>query len=959
MKIGNCTFYSALLCISFYLPLSHALSIGSVEIESFLNQPLSFAIPVSQSASERWQAEDVLVSLADADTYHQQGLAYPWALGEITLAVSGGAGEPLLIRGRSKKVVRELLVALLIRVEWPKGSIQKEYTALIDVNGVTNVMPKPVVSPPSEPMQLSVQKGGSEQRVVVQPVSGDVVLAPASDAIERVELLGEQESHVASELDVFPLEERPKAEVEAAFDVPAEGYPNQDPVYLYEVSRGDVLSLLAQRFRGSVDLPLHQYIHSINNENIDQYPEGMEELGVGQIIRIPNPKHVAVAYTHTKRQLMNPGENVSHHRYQVRYGDSLFLIAQAFKPKGESTESFMQRLVADNPSVLLSTQQVLRPRVELRIANASYVEASPVEVLAPAVENEVLAEPSLLAAAPQSEEIAETELLLPEQENSPTSSSNETYFTAPIEVEDALVLAEGNVAIEARRGITPRLKANLREIEQYVGSDEKNLVYEVIQTNNRLPLLYEQLIRLNQQVSSLQLDMAELQVVNKQLRQEIKTLKQQQLDGGASRSIQWFLFILVILLLLACLAMYLYMRQQVRRLDFKSRPTPLAQVPVKEAPVEKKPDAIRTRTPRLKELWAVKSSKSAQQPVVVGEQDYSQYDISKSNYDYSQAYDVGALEEKIKSGENAFEHTPATIEFETYTENLITVKKLINSEEFVAAELLLDKLLAADSSQFDNWLARLELQLKTNRPQEADALYIQLQQMFVEPEQLAALENVMFPAQAMPEEECAAVSLPKASDYSTPDADKLYELRVYLSYSHLDMAELSIKNLLGVNPLFPETLLLKLEWLAAKGLQEEFDKLQKELEQRRSELSDIEVSTLEKLCEEAEFSPAEDETATVFDDSTQLLSQFDTEYDEDSAELTEIMDEGLDLDELEVLDDGVIEAENDDEKEFLAAIQEQMENYASEEAEAKSQADEQPSESSDKAVIPDGVRVFD
>jgi|GEM_PF-5032330 len=946
MKIGNCTFYSAVMCISFYLPLSHALSIGSVEIESFLNQPLSFAIPVSQSASERWQAEDVLVSLADADTYHQQGLAYPWALGEITLAVSGGAGEPLLIRGRSKKVVRELLVALLIRVEWPKGSIQKEYTALIDVNGVTNVVPTlPTVSAEPEPIQLSVKNGSTAQSVVVQPFSGEattIEIEPATDEIDRVEVLEPQSVSVA--------EPEPQIESEIAVEAVNTGYPSQEPIYLYKVARGDILSLLAQRFRGSIELPLHQYIHSINNENIDQYPEGMEELEVGQIIRIPNPKHVAVAYTHTKRQLMNPGENVSHHRYQVRYGDNLFLIAQAFKPAGVETENFIQTLLADNPAELSSANQPLRPRVELRIANANYAEPSP------ALTPEEVTEPLLPEPMPQVEEVSD--------EPSASPVVDELYTPAPLVADEDFSFIEGSPVIEGRRSVTPRLKANLRAIEQYVGSDEKNLVYEVIQTNNRLPLLYEQLIRLNQQISSLQLDMAELQVENKELNKQLEVLQQQQIDNGASRSLQWFLFVLVLVLLLACVVMYLYIRRLARGLDFKASPSPLVEpmTPVEEKaePSAEKNAAPRVRAPRLKELLVARPKKATEQPVLVGEQDYSKYDISKSNYDYSQAYDVGVLEEKIKSGANAFEHAPATIEFETYTENLITVKKLITSEEFVAAEILLDKLLAADSSQFDNWLTRLELQLKTQKQQEAGALYVQLQKMFVEPEQLAALENIMHPAQVMSQEECAKVSAPQTTDYPVPDADKLYEVRVYLSYSHLDMAARSIKSLLKVNPLFPETLLLQLEYLAAQGQQAEFRQLQQELGQRREDLSEMELSALDKLVEEAEFTGSEAETVTEFDDSTQLLSEFgaeDDEADEISTDMTELIDVGFNLDELEELDDdAAIGAETDEEKEFLAAIQEQMDSYTGEN-EAKNEEDSP--RSSDPLMIPDDVRIPD
>ena len=146
-------------------------------------------------------------------------------------------------------------------------------------------------------------------------------------------------------------------------------------------------------------------------------------------------------------------------------------------------------------------------------------------------------------------------------------------------------------------------------------------------------------------------------------------------------------------------------------------------------------------------------------------------------------------------------------------------------------------------------------------------------------------------------------------------------------------------------------MLLKLEWLSASKRQAEFHKLRQDLEQRVDELSEAEQSALEKLVEEAEFDD-EENADTLFDDSTQLLSQFDAEADEANADMTAMLDEGLELDELEELDEPVIEAETDDEKEFLAAIQEQMESYSSAEAEDQDTT-------ADKAVIPDDIRITD
>ena len=85
------------------------------------------------------------------------------------------------------------------------------------------------------------------------------------------------------------------------------------------------------------------------------------------------------------------------------------------------------------------------------------------------------------------------------------------------------------------------------------------------------------------------------------------------------------------------------------------------------------------------------------------------------------------------------------------------------------------------------------------------------------------------------------------------------------------------------------------------------------------------------------------------------MGQFDP--DEDSANMTALLDEGFDLDDLEEIEeDSVIEAENDDEKEFLAAIQEQMESYSKEQTEHTSDS---AAKDEGKPGIPDDIRIFD
>ncbi|HRE30575.1 MAG TPA: FimV/HubP family polar landmark protein, partial [Candidatus Berkiella sp.] len=113
---------------------------------SHLNEPLEADIPIIDLKGV--DPSDVIVTVADQQAYEQSGLQPIGWLTSIRFQVIKGeiAGRPVL-KLKTKGVVKDPFVDLLIEVKWPNGKLLREYTLLLDP-------PKSVI-PTTRPTQNS------------------------------------------------------------------------------------------------------------------------------------------------------------------------------------------------------------------------------------------------------------------------------------------------------------------------------------------------------------------------------------------------------------------------------------------------------------------------------------------------------------------------------------------------------------------------------------------------------------------------------------------------------------------------------------------------------------------------------------------------------------------------------------------------------------------------------------
>ena len=114
------------------LPInSFALGLGEIEVNSFLNQPLSAEIEVI--SARPGEIDDLLVSLATREAFTRAGLDRPRHLSDLKFTVSKSEdGKTAVIMVTTRSAVKEPFLNFLIEADWSKGRLLREFTVLLD-----------------------------------------------------------------------------------------------------------------------------------------------------------------------------------------------------------------------------------------------------------------------------------------------------------------------------------------------------------------------------------------------------------------------------------------------------------------------------------------------------------------------------------------------------------------------------------------------------------------------------------------------------------------------------------------------------------------------------------------------------------------------------------------------------------------------------------------------------------
>lgn len=110
--------------------LASAAGLGGMTVLSALGQPLHAQIDLSSVKTE--ELGSLSVRLASPDAYRQAGLQYSGSLANLSLGIEKRAtGEPY-IKVMSTRPANELIIDLLVDLDWSSGRIMRAYRVTLN-----------------------------------------------------------------------------------------------------------------------------------------------------------------------------------------------------------------------------------------------------------------------------------------------------------------------------------------------------------------------------------------------------------------------------------------------------------------------------------------------------------------------------------------------------------------------------------------------------------------------------------------------------------------------------------------------------------------------------------------------------------------------------------------------------------------------------------------------------------
>ena len=324
----------------------YALGLGTVTVESSLNQPLRLRIELIQLGDTRLQ--DIRVSMASTADFERFNVQRESFLSGIRFSVESTANGNVVIL-TSSQIVREPYLSFILDTRWPNGRLLSEHTVLLDLpvfndrqsvaevrqpispllqaptaaqpasaepfvevattpvavtpsstNSAANLQPEVITAEP-EPTVVAEQVIVADEpieQVVEETVAGVAEEELVAEVAEVAEEEAGEEELVAEDPIAESVAEEPVAEevaqaepeVEEAIEAAEEPQvPEVVEPGTIETDGSDTLSGIAMQVRPDNSVSMQQTMLAIQQVNPDAFAAGnINQLRSGQVLRIPS-----------------------------------------------------------------------------------------------------------------------------------------------------------------------------------------------------------------------------------------------------------------------------------------------------------------------------------------------------------------------------------------------------------------------------------------------------------------------------------------------------------------------------------------------------------------------------------------------------------------------------------------------------------------------------------------------
>jgi pilus assembly protein FimV len=241
-----------------------ALGLGTIHVNSKLNQPLDAEIPILQGTAG--EAEGLLVQLAAAEDFDRVGLNRARLTVPLEFSLVKGTHGDLSIKVTSKEPVREPFLDFLVEANWPKGRLLREYTVLLD---------PPVMAPAT----------GAAVTAAAKPAER----APTQALPEAKPKAPPKPTRTAPVVAAAPRSPAPEPKAAPATPAPKRAAASGE----YTVEAGDTLSGIARDMRPDESTNINQLMLALLKQNPNAFfKENINALKRGSILRIPSADQI-------------------------------------------------------------------------------------------------------------------------------------------------------------------------------------------------------------------------------------------------------------------------------------------------------------------------------------------------------------------------------------------------------------------------------------------------------------------------------------------------------------------------------------------------------------------------------------------------------------------------------------------------------------------------------------------
>ena len=273
----------------------YALGLGTISVDSALNQPLRVRIEILQLGNTR--LDELVIQMATPDDFQGFDIERVGFLSNITFSLeSSAAGNYVLLT--SRQIVREPYLSFVLDTRWPNGRLLSQHTVLLDLPvfddqqlsaSVRQPISPVLQAPSSTPSQPFVQPEPDE---ITPPIATPV--SPAPEQAQSQEPVEDTDEQIASAEPAPELatEDVPAAEVEEidaeVVDASVTPEPEAEVVETIEISVADTLSDIALQVRPDDSVTLQQTMLALQQANPQAFgADNINNLRRGEVLRVP------------------------------------------------------------------------------------------------------------------------------------------------------------------------------------------------------------------------------------------------------------------------------------------------------------------------------------------------------------------------------------------------------------------------------------------------------------------------------------------------------------------------------------------------------------------------------------------------------------------------------------------------------------------------------------------------